>query len=361
MPRRTVDVKSLNVRGRGALLTALVLVLAACTVSEPKPDPSISVTSGATPTPAAVDPNRPAACVDAKLLWADALETLLLVNCFDQSDLASVETIWAWDGEGWELLSADGPPAHVVTGFGWDADRDVLVRYGGIPLPEQTCSTDTWEWDMTEWHQIEAAPPTSCDHVELAWDGEDGRMILVGGGRGQELDATTWAWDGSLWTQVADGGPTPRAHHAMVGAYGTIPGGRPLFHGGFDGNEVFGDAWVWTGSAWEEAAWEPPAAPPSARSHHGMALGAPGPLIFGGATSPSTFDSLVDETWFYEFYGWRQVGMEDPHPSARGLPALGWDVVREVFVLYGGFGPDGASLDDTWEFDDLAWRCIDRC
>ena len=65
----------------------------------------------------------------------------LLVNCVDQTDLASVETIWAWDGEEWELLSDDGPPAHVVTGFGWDADRDMLVRYGGIPLPDQTCST----------------------------------------------------------------------------------------------------------------------------------------------------------------------------------------------------------------------------
>ena len=81
--------------------------------------------------------DHPPACLDAKLLWADALDRLILANCVDQFDLASLETVWAWDGEEWELLSDDGPPATVVTGFGWDPDRDVLVRYGGIPLPEQ--------------------------------------------------------------------------------------------------------------------------------------------------------------------------------------------------------------------------------
>jgi hypothetical protein len=302
----------------------------------------------------------PVACVDAKLIWADALERLLLVNCVDQTDLASVETIWAWDGEVWELLSDDGPPAHVVTGFGWDPDRNVLVRYGGIPLPEQTCSTETWEWDMTEWRQVDADPPTPCDHIELAWDGEDGRMVLFGGGRGQDLDPTTWAWDGSEWTQLADDGPAPRAHHAMTGATGTTPGDRPMVHGGYDGNQVFGDTWVWNGSAWDMVDWEG-TEPPSARSHHGLAIRPVGPFVFGGATTTSTFDSLVDETWFYDFFAWNQLGSDGQHPSARGLPALGYDVVRGVFVLYGGFGSDGAPLGDAWEFDDLAWRCIDGC
>lgn len=47
-------------------------------------------------------------------------------------------------------------------------------------------------------------------------------------------------------------------------------------------------------------------------------------------------------------------------PSERGLPALGFDGARGVFVLYGGFGADGASLGDTWEWDG-AWHCLDAC
>jgi hypothetical protein len=45
----------------------------------------------------------------------------------------------------------------------------------------------------------------------------------------------------------------------------------------------------------------------------------------------------------------------------RGLPALGYDVAREVFVLYGGFGPDGTALADTWEFKHGTWRCVAGC
>ena len=335
-------------------------MLTACG-KEPVATPTDMTTVG--PTPTATAPStagNPPPCLDAKLVWADVLGRLLLTNCIDQFDMASVETVWAWDGSVWELLSADGPPGNVVTGMAWDPDRDVLVRYGGIPLPDQECGTETWEWDMTAWRQVDADAPEPCDHIELAWDGVDGRILLFGGGRGRELDPGTWAWDGSEWTQVSDAGPAPRAHHGMFGGNGTIPGGRPVVHGGFDDSRVFEDMWVWNGSDWEE--WpEDGSTPPSARSHHGLAGGAPGPLVFGGATTTSTFDSLTDETWYYEFIGWRKIAADAPHPSARGLPALGYDVAREVFVLYGGFGPDGTPLADTWEFNHGTWRCMAGC
>lgn len=166
----------------------------------PQPRPTFRPPTGKpTSPPATIAPSGtdaaagPPACLDAKLVWADSLDRLLLANCADQEDLASVETVWAWNGSAWELLADDGPPSNVVTGVGWDADRDVLVRYGGIPLPSQECSTETWEWDTTEWREVAAEPPAPCDHVELAWDATAGRMLLVGGGRGQELVPGTWA------------------------------------------------------------------------------------------------------------------------------------------------------------------------
>ena len=286
-------------------------------------------------------------------MWADSLDRLLLTNCIDQGDMASVETVWTWDGEAWELLSDDGPPAHVVTGFGWDADRDVLVRYGGIPLPSQTCSTETWEWDTTEWRQIVADPPEPCDHLELAWDASAGRTLLVGGGRGQGLAPGTWAWDGSAWSQLTDAGPPPRAHHGFVTDESNE---RALVYGGLDNMRVFADLWAWDGSGWAELPVEGEG--PGPRSHHGLAAGASGVLLFGGATRTSTFGSLVDETWLLADGQWSRL--DGPGPSARGLPALGYDPDREVFVLYGGFGPEGAPLADTWEWDG-AWRCLAGC
>ena len=123
-----MGVSSSDVRQRvGRVLVTTVLFLAACTA------PSASVpasTREPVPTPepsASVEPSEgveaatPPPCLDAKLVWADApRDGCLLANCIDQGDLASVETLWAWDGERWELLSDDGPPANVVTGMGWD-------------------------------------------------------------------------------------------------------------------------------------------------------------------------------------------------------------------------------------------------
>ena len=225
-----------------ALLT--VLLLTACGAEAPSAtvEPAIGPSSGAPPP-----------CVDAKLVWADSLDRLLLTNCFDQEDMASVETVWAWDGDAWELLSEDGPPANVVTGFGWDADRDVLVRYGGIPLASQTCSTETWEWDTTEWREVVAGPPEPCDHLELAWDASAARMLQVGGGRGQGLLDGTWAWDGTTWNALTGTGPPPRAHHGFVADEANK---RVLLYGGLDNSRVFDDLWAWDRSGWEELTGE---------------------------------------------------------------------------------------------------------
>ena len=287
------------------------------------------------------------------MVYADSLGRLLLVNCVDQFDLASVEQMWAWDGGAWELLDDGGPPANVVTGMGWDDDRDVLVRYGGIPLPSQECSPETWEWDTSEWRLVDAEAPEPCDHIELAFDASAGKMLLVGGGQARNLSSGTWAWDGNAWSQLTDEGPAPRAHHGFVydGSHE-----QAFLYGGYDGLAVFDDLWSWDGSAWEEL--NIPGDGPGPRSHHGLAVSPAGLLLFGGATETSTFDSLVDETWFLTDGRWSLL--DGPGPSTRGMPALGYDPDRDVFVLYGGFTPNGSPLSDTWEWDG-AWTCVAGC
>ena len=294
----------------------------------------------------------PPACMDAKLVWADALDRLLLVNCVDQEDLDAVERIWAWDGSAWELIADHGPPAMVVTGVAWDAERDVLVRYGGIPLRDDACSAETWEWDTSAWRLIDVEPPVPCDHVEMTWDERGLRVLLVGGGEGSELTRGTWAWDGTSWTHPTDAGPEPRAHPGVV----SVDTGA-LVVGGFDGSRVFDDAWAWNGRRWGELDLGDG---PGPRSHHGLAASEGRVLLFGGATRAATMSSLVGETWLLTGGSWLRHEADGPTPSARGLPALGHDPERDVFVLYGGFGAGGAALGDTWEWDD-GWRCVDGC
>ena len=304
--------------------------------------------------------DHPPACLDAKLLWADALERLILANCVDQFDLASLETVWAWDGEDWERLSDDGPPATVVTGFGWDPDRDVLVRYGGIPLPEQTCITETWEWDMTEWRQIDADSPDPCDHIELAWDAVGEQLLLFGGGRGPDLLPGTWEWNGSEWSNVTNIGPAPRAHHGMVGS---LDGSYAVVDGGLDNGQVFADRWAWDGSAWEDLGdepggsapghartmawlWDPMASSCSAERRAGR------PSTRSSATYGSRVSPSVGQRWRARAQFRRPVDCQHSHTTRR----------EPLFVLYGGFDADGNPLSDTWEWNTSGeWRCVDGC
>ena len=294
------------------IAVAMAAVLSSCAAEPPVPSPSPGAPSASASAPVSPSPtassialDHPPACLDAKLLWADALNRLILANCVDQFDLASLETVWAWDGERWELLSDDGPPATVVTGFGWDPARDVLVRYGGIPLPEQDCITETWEWDMTEWREVEAEPPEPCDHIELAWDAISERTLLVGGGRGPDLMPGTWAWDGSEWIHLTD--LVPR-HVRTTGWWAPSTGvTSPYMAASTTANcsTITGNGTDLRGRRWAE----PGGLTPGPRSHHGLALGPDGLVLFGGATGNSTFESLVDDTWIEDqISGWGPVG-----------------------------------------------------
>ena len=331
-----------------AALVAVTVLLSACTQADASLGPIAS-----TPAVSGGDePPVPPACTDARFVWVPRIERVVLAGCLDQDDDASTERLWAWDGTAWELLDDDGPPGRVVAGIAYDSGRDVLIRYGGLPLDGDTCVPETWEWDGEDWRRVDAAPPPACDHLKLAYDAGAGVTLLVGGGTADgELVEGTDAWDGAAWTQVAAVGPPPRAHHAFV--YDAAHG-QALLYGGYDGTQAFEDFWSWDGEAWQELAFEGP----GPRSHAGMAASPEGMLLFGGATSASTFASLSAETWYLTNGSWGRV--EGIGPPARGLPALGYDESREVFVLYGGFDASGAELADLWEFDG-AWTCRMGC
>ena len=333
------------------MATGLAVLLAACAAS-----PSSVGSQGASPTaggstsPSDERPHPPQ-CLEATLAFDPATEAMLLANCIDQSDLDSLEQVWSWDGTAWTQLDAHGPPAMVVTGVAYDTERRVVVRYGGLPMRSNTCQPETWEWDGAEWSETSADPPTACDHIFLAYEAARQRTLLFGGGDDSgNLIEETWAWDGMRWRLLSDSGPPGRAHFGFV--YDDSHG-QTLLYGGYDGSQVFSDFWTWDGSAWHQDALEEP----GPRSHLGMAVRPDGMLLFGGATNASTFTSLTDETW-YLHRRWTRV--EGPGPSARGSPALGYDSVRDVFVLYGGFDSSGAALGDTWEWDG-SWRCVDGC
>jgi hypothetical protein len=314
--------------------------------------PTLSPSSSVQPSPAASRGLGPPACTEATLADDPIAGTMLLFNCVDQLDRASVETIWSWDGETWELVDDGGPPATVVAGVAFDPENRTMIRYGGLPMDSNDCVPETWQWTETEWAEREADPPTACDHMFMTYDTERDVALLFGGGDDDgNLVTETWAWDGSVWSRVATEGPSGRSHFAFVWDQGHQ---QVLLYGGYDGSQVFADFWGWNGGGWSEIDVQGP----GRRSHAAVAAGPDGLVLFGGATRTSTFSSLQSDTWVLTDGRWSQAPGEGP--STRGGPAFGYDQARDVFVLFGGFDANGDLLGDTWEWDGT-WHCVAGC
>jgi hypothetical protein len=281
---------------------------------------------------------------------------MVLANCVGQLAGQDREQIWAWNEGGWRLVDDNGPSPTVVAGMTLDVLRQVWVRYGGLPMDSNDCVPETWEWSSTDgWEQAadEAeGSPTACDHMKLAYDASRGLTLLVGGGVLQTLSDETWGWNGVAWTRLASRGPVPRAHHQLV--YDAAHE-QTLLYGGYDGIQVFDDLWSWDGGVWHELDFRGP----GPRSHAGMAVSPEGMLLFGGATGPSTFQTLTSDTWFLTDGRSQDLGAVGPSP--RGSPALGYDPSTNAWLLYGGFNEDGSELGDTWLFDGASWECIAAC
>jgi hypothetical protein len=280
---------------------------------------------------------------------------LLLVTCVNQLDPGDHEQIWGWDGATWELVSDEGPPPLVVTAAAWDSARNVLVRYGGLPMDSNDCVAETWEWNGADWSQVATITdirPFACDHMKMAFDSVNETTLLVGGGVLQQLSHETWGWDGSDWETLVEFGPAARAHHGFV--YDANHA-QAFLYGGIDNTSIFDDFWSWDGETWTEIDYPGP----GTRSHFGFAVNDEGLLLFGGATGNSTFATLTGDTLFLTNGAWRQI--ETPGPSQRGSPALAYDPAAGNWLLYGGFDATGAELGDTWTFDGSDWSCLDRC
>ena len=361
-----------------AALTLVVVACASPTVTNPSPTPiappatpqsTPAPTTGITPeatqqgTPrAAPTPSsdsgevaHPPACGDAVLEFVR--DHLLLITCVNQLNPSQSEHIWAFTGAGWSLVSDDGPPPVVVTGAAYDSERGAVVRYGGLPMNSNDCVPETWEWDGAAWEQppvLEDPDPPACDHMKLAFDPGSERVLMVGGGDDAgNLTMETWAWDGIDWSRAAEVGPVGRAHHGLV----SDPGHSSVFlYGGYDGANVFDDFWEWDGTDWSEL----DITGPGPRSHFGLAISDQAEmLLFGGATGPRSFETMVADTWLVTGGSWQ--ALEVGGPSARLSPALGFERSLGLFVLYGGFGPDGEELGDTWQFDGSTWECVEEC
>jgi hypothetical protein len=127
----------------------------------------------------------------------------------------------------------------------------------------------------------------------MAFDVENGKVVLFGGYAAGTIFNDTWTWDGRArhWTQQFPKA-SPSARRAPI-AYDRATEQIVLFGGDDGGPNQYNDTWTWNGSTWTLVTTT--SVPTYGRFAFGMDYDpiARGPVIFGGF---STGFALLD-TW----------------------------------------------------------------
>lgn len=152
----------------------------------------------------------------------------------------------------------------------------------------------------------------------------------------------------AMWTEVSPRRIAPRAKFTM--AYlGSLVG-----FGGTDGQRLFGETFVFTGSSWARLAT--PTTPPARAGHVMVTHPARNEIVmFGGVGAAG----LLADTWVFDGLDWTErAPAMSPPPRVDATAA--YDPIRGRIVLYGGTQIGLlAPLDDTWEWDGTTWTLVD--
>jgi hypothetical protein len=131
--------------------------------------------------------------------------------------------------------------------------------------------------------------------------------------------------------------------------------GVVVLFGGLGSDDTLDDTWEWDGMSWTKRT---PVTRPPGRRAHAMAFDRDRgvTVLFGGTDSDlSAFPQTHrGDTWEYDGTDWVET-TPSTSPPARFKPALVYDELRQVTVLFSG-GQQGIELNDTWEYDGVTWR-----
>ena len=249
------------------------------------------------------------------------------------------------------------PPARCCGAVAYDADTNSTILFGGGI--DGVAFGDTWLFSQAEgWLQFSpATSPPATSGAGLAYDPTSKTAVLFGGNPGNFVyENETWTWDGSTWTQqFPTVSPSARAFNtepmAFDGATGTV-----VLFGGFanGGTSFLDDTWVWDGRSrlWVERF---PATSPSPRATTVAYDGASKKVVIFGGQGPG--GSYLADTWTWDGTTWTQQ-FPTSSPSARANHMMAYDASIGQTVLFGGDSPDGGPLNDTWVWNGSTWRQI---
>jgi hypothetical protein len=141
---------------------------------------------------------------DVQMVYDSATGQILLYGDHSQA-------MWAWNGSAWsELSGSGGPSPRVGSSMVYDSALGEALLFGGDTVsgysPPSASQGETytlgpplndlWTWDGAAWQQLHpATSPPARFYAQMAYDGDDGQVVLFGGAVNDIADvADTWVY-----------------------------------------------------------------------------------------------------------------------------------------------------------------------
>ena len=180
--------------------------------------------------------------------------------------------LWEYDSglNTWTELSPSNPPdARQMHGMTYDANRNVVLMFGGRRTGGGAQFKDTWEYRSAtnSWRSLDPVhSPPAQDHTKIAYDPRSKRPILFTGAIGHNTASVgTWAYENGDWKKL-DIGVSPTGGHASFVYDGKI--GKLILIGHAEESDMT-DTWMFDGVGEEWTRLSASGRPPL-REHFGL-------------------------------------------------------------------------------------------
>lgn len=293
--------------------------------------------------------NIPGARWGHVLIYDPGNNNLLLFGGTSESGGGSyLDDTWIWEDNNWKKIDVPGPSARGFCAVAYHENRNSILLHGGRGN-DGLVNSDLWEWDGSAWTQIETESDHKADHHQMVYIPEQNTILALGGWNGEDVSGETWFWSGE-WKKSEIQSPPKRAAFSMVYDEGSK---RVVLYGGLWINGQYADVWEWSDNKWRQLGGP---YDNSSLDHHSMIYNMKSGRIvgFGGKNYRYVAQSrtfTIDNTEIVE--------ITTEGPGTRHSFGFTYDTANNAAYLFGGKEyVDGQQLPlgDLWRWDGEKWE-----
>ena len=189
---------------------------------------------------------RPAARWGHVFIYNPVYKHILLFGGSGSRGGAFFDDTWIWEDEKWKQLDIPGPSARGFCAVAFHKKRKTIILHGGRGN-DGIINSDMWEWDGKQWVQIESESMYQSDHHQMVYLKEQNALLVYGGWNGKQVLGDTWMWSGD-WKKLDALSPPKRSAFGMV--YNAKTNAVNLY-GGLWINGQYADLWEWADGNWK--------------------------------------------------------------------------------------------------------------